>query len=209
MAKMQEHKITYTNKDGTIVTKSYFYPYVSKKKERIERSRKVDRLTDGLKTALIEYYEKGFPTLKGTLVVSEEYNCILSSKGRAFSFSTKIGEIGINPSNHGYCSISSIPLHIAIYKTFSTIPYDPLLDIDHIDGNRSNNDISNLRQLTHKENINAAIKARGGKHWRSGIEASGDKSILSKPVLQVDKVTKKLIKEWESQNLAATTLGIH
>lgn len=56
-----------------------------------------------------------------------------------------MGEIGQNGSNHGYHHISNVLLHLAIYKTFSKVPYDPNLDIDHIDGNKSNNDISNLR----------------------------------------------------------------
>lgn len=206
--KMQKHKISYVRKDGTRITKTYQYEYkyVSKKKDGNKRMRYVDRLTDEKRDYIINYYEAQHPDLKGTLIISDEYNCVLSSKGRAFSLNVNMGEIGQNGSNHGYHHISNSLLHLAIYKTFSKVPYDPNLDVDHIDGNKSNNDISNLRQLTHKENLNAAIEKRE-KHWCKGVNI-GAKHVSSQPVLQYSK-DGKLIKDWESQNLAATSLGVH
>lgn len=41
-------------------------------------------------------------------------------------------------------------------------------DVDHIDGNPRNNHVSNLRWLSHRENILAAITRRGA-HWGAGV----------------------------------------
>ena len=174
------------------------------------RKSALSRLTDEQINSIIDYYEKSYPEIKGSLELSKEYECIVSSKGRAFSLSTKRGELGVKPSsNHGYHMVKGDYLHRIIYKTFSNKPYDPFLEIDHIDGNKSNNAITNLRQLNHKENIENAILNKNKKHWRLGEAGSGKNNVLSKPVLQIDPKTDKVIKEWESQNLAARTLGIN
>lgn len=205
---MYEIKRTYPKKDGTIVTKVYQYPYVSKKRPDGKRTRLVDRLDEAGRAAVLNYYETAFPELKNTFKISEEFNCVISSKGRLFSINTKHGELGSTLKNGYRCMTvvgNTYYVHQVVYKTFSEKSYDPCLQIDHIDGNRTNNDISNLRQLTCKENLEAAIQRRGGEHWRKGI--CGAKHVSSKPVYQYSK-DGKLVAEWESQHLAATTLGI-
>lgn len=52
--------------------------------------------------------------------------------------------------------------------------------IDHIDGNKLNNSIDNLRYATYKENINNPNTA--GKNWRQEIREQSIKKILTKRI---------------------------
>lgn len=48
----------------------------------------------------------------------------------------------------------SWPLHQLVMKYFGPPKPDENYEIDHIDGNEKNNNINNLRWVTHKENMN-------------------------------------------------------
>ena len=48
-------------------------------------------------------------------------------------------------------------IHRLVYSAWGSEPLSPYLVIDHIDANPSNNNISNLRQVTQKENIRNAV----------------------------------------------------
>lgn len=74
----------------------------------------------------------------------------------------------INPYN-GYYHFGGIYLHSAVAELFITnLENKPC--VDHIDGNRLNNDVSNLRYVTYKENsntdlaINNMIKAQRARN---------------------------------------------
>ena len=56
------------------------------------------------------------------------------------------------PRESGYVNFCCIPVHRLVYKLFISPNIDGL-DVDHIDRNRLNNRVSNLRACTRKENM--------------------------------------------------------
>lgn len=76
----------------------------------------------------------------------------VSNKGRIKKDST--GQIMVQSKNGGYCRITiSKHIHRLVASAFLDKPTDNAKCwVDHIDGNRSNNDVSNLRWVTPSEN---------------------------------------------------------
>ena len=76
----------------------------------------------------------------------------VSNKGRVRKDST--GQIMVLSKNGGYCRITiSKHVHRLVANAFLEKPEDESKCwVDHIDGNRSNNDVSNLRWVTPSEN---------------------------------------------------------
>jgi hypothetical protein len=106
-------------------------------------------------------------------------------------------------------------VHRLVAKAFISNPENKR-EVDHKDGNPSNNNVKNLRWFTHLENMNNPVaKARIGKamkgkcagvknHWY-GVH--GANHFLSKPVLQFSK-TGVFIKEHENAVEAGLKLGL-
>lgn len=65
---------------------------------------------------------------------------------------------------HGSCNNRTTYAHRIIYELHYGVAPDK---IDHIDGNPSNNHISNLRSVTHAQNMRNTPKAVGFR-WRDG-----------------------------------------
>ena len=152
-------KRSWTKKDGTTMTKTYTTKilYTPKYKEPPEAKE------------VLEAYEIFYPELVGHLKYNDDYKLIVSDTGRVFSMNTKHGEIGKNATNHGYKSCNGYPVHRIVWETFKG-KYDlKVYEVDHKDGDRGNNNISNLQLLTHAENMKKAISVRSGVHWRTGI----------------------------------------
>lgn len=76
----------------------------------------------------------------------------VSNKGRIRKDST--GQIMVLSKNGGYCRITiSKHVHRLVAQAFLDAPNDESKCwVDHIDGNRSNNNVSNLRWVTPSEN---------------------------------------------------------
>ena len=70
------------------------------------------------------------------------------------------------------------------------------LDVEHIDGNRKNNRLDNLRWTTHKENCNNPITLQ--RYSKSHIGLLINRKDLSKPILQIDPNTNEIIAEFPS-----------
>lgn len=75
----------------------------------------------------------------------------VSNKGRIKKDST--GQIMVQSKNGGYCRITiSKHIHRLVAQAFLDKPEESKCWVDHIDGDRSNNDVSNLRWVTPSEN---------------------------------------------------------
>jgi len=74
----------------------------------------------------------------------------------------------------GYESKTTGYVYIDLYKAHRLIwifhySYSPSDDIDHIDGNKTNNKIENLRVLTRSQNLHNAKAKRGNKGGCTGV----------------------------------------
>lgn len=100
-----------------------------------------------------------------------------------------------------------------------------LPQIDHIDTNRQNNYVSNLRWVTNKENCNNPItkikysKANKGKNKgrvlsqetkdKMSIAHKGNPNLaLSKPILQLSKSGNIILRKWDSAHQVKRELNI-
>ena len=103
-----------------------------------------------------------FELLEGELAREVQYfpNYIITSKGRVFS--KKRGRFIGHPNNKtGYIEVALCPgpkhtyAHVLCMEHFGAPkPNDGQeYEVNHIDHDRSNNDINNLEWLTHKENL--------------------------------------------------------
>ena len=93
-----------------------------------------------------------------------------------------------------------VSVHRLIAIAFIQNP-DNLPEIDHIDGNTSNNHVVNLRWCSHRENTLNPITIEKGK--RFGVENK-----KSKPINQYD-LAGEFIKKWDCINDIERCMGIN
>ena len=130
----------------------------------------------------------------------------ISTKGRVWS--TKIGKSGdvmkTYFTKNGYEEVTlsrfnmpsiSILIHRAEMLLFNWIPGCEYLDVNHKDGDKSNNDITNLEWTTHSENITHA--------YNTGLKKKGEGHPMSNHTeFQVRKICEGLEKKLELKDCA-------
>lgn len=95
----------------------------------------------------------------------------VSNKGRIKKDST--GQIMVLSKNGGYCRITVTKhVHRLVAAAFLDKPSEEKCWVDHIDGNRSNNDVTNLRWVTPSENALAFGHRSRIEHRKKRIKAT-------------------------------------
>lgn len=102
--------------------------------------------------------------------------------GNIYSLNVKKGILTKNPTNHGYITNNGFAAHQIVLLAFGK--YEEGKEVDHINNNREDNRLCNLRMLTHAENMLKQIEDNGGIHHNKGV--CGKDHVRSKPVLQCD-----------------------
>lgn len=96
--------------------------------------------------------------------------------------------------------VKQIHIHRLLATHFIPNPNN-LPQVNHIDGNKKNNDLSNLEWVTRSQNMKHAVDVLGFKPNTTGINPK-------RPVRQIDKSTGEIIKEYESIRVATEQTGI-
>lgn len=95
----------------------------------------------------------------------------VSNKGRVRKDST--GQIMVLSRNSGYARITiSKFVHRLVAEAFLEQPDETKCCVDHIDGNRSNNSVENLRWVTPSENAFAFGYENRKKHRQQPVKAT-------------------------------------
>lgn len=92
------------------------------------------------------------------------------------------------------CKYKHCQVHRLVAESFLSKPEGDV-EIDHIDGDKSNNNVSNLRRVTHYENIhNPVSMERKKRNYRVGKQKEGGLSHKAKKVVAVNMKTGEILK---------------
>ena len=120
-----------------------------------------------------------------------------------------IMKVHAKPSGYKYIKLYDVPrhqitkhIHRLVAQAFIPNPENKE-DVNHIDGNKANNVVTNLEWVTRSENLLHAYRVLGRKH----ITIKGEGNKRNKPIIQMD-MSGNIIKKWCSAAEAERQLGI-
>ncbi len=107
-------------------------------------------------------------------------------------------------------------VHVLVATAFLHRP-DGKREVDHIDGDPQNNDVHNLRWVTHRENLNNPIsleRFRRGSTGKVHSKETREKMSISRmglaavPIYQISLDDGRIIREFDGATAAERALGI-
>jgi hypothetical protein len=129
-------------------------------------------------------------------------DCTIYSDGRCYNHKRRRWSHEKNiPDNNGYIRISGTHLHRMIAEAFLPNPAR-LPFINHKDGNKLNNDVSNLEWCTHKHNVKHAYEI--GLYFNEKGEKARNVKLKELEVLAI----RKLYAEGRTQQSLAEQFNI-
>lgn len=144
------------------------------------------------------------------LIENEYY---ISSFGRVYSaayrkfFKTRLDKYGYVQVSLKKISKNPLTLHRLVAKAFISNP-ENRLQVNHINGIKTDNRVENLEWVTAKENIRHSVE-NGLKGVRKGrLEYKVQQALRRKPIEQID-CFGNVITEYESQTEASEKLKIN
>ena len=156
----------------------------------------------------IEGYESNYMVSNRGRIMSLNYG----AKNIALSGKTKIMKQSLSSSGYYHVQLykngraATKLVHILVAEAFLQNEHGKP-EVNHIDGNKANNDVTNLEWVTRKENLTHAVKT-GLKRRSPMIGRVGRKNVLSKAVLQIDSFGN-VVKKWDSSYDAASEGGFN
>lgn len=86
-------------------------------------------------------------------------------------------------------------VHRLVAQTFLPNPHGHR-DVNHLDGNKANNVVTNLEWISHRENLRHAVHVlRGGTHWAKGSRHRA-KPVIATPVDGSPPVRWECVRDW-------------
>jgi hypothetical protein len=137
---------------------------------------------------------KGFPNY----ILYTSGNVVNSKTGRILKQNVnKKGYRHVQLSNNGLSK--TISIHKLVFENYiKEVPKG--FEINHIDGNKSNNNLKNLELVTRKENMIKAVE--------TGLIKSGEDCVNSVAVYQIDPLSNQIINLFGSINIAQKNTNI-
>ena len=146
----------------------------------------------------------------GNIRSKDRINYAFHYKSNKYTYFKKNGKILIPYKNRfGYLTVKlsvenikkTLILHRLVAMTFFGLPNDEKNQVNHIDGNKYNNQIDNLEWCTSKENMHHARETKLLVPKKLGENA------LARKVAQIDKNTNEVIKIWDCIKSATLSFG--
>ena len=130
---------------------------------------------------------------------------VLSKKyGRVVGWLTKDGYKKVGVSEQGKRVTWSV--HRLVYYLFGE-SYNTNLEINHIDGNKLNNNISNLELVTHSENIQHAWDTGLMKHSKEGLDNIITSNIIAVICVETGEVFASITEAARAYNISKTGIS--
>lgn len=133
-------------------------------------------------------------------------NYLINEFGEIINIKTgRVLKIQKNKKNYSIIQISingfqkTKFIHRLVYQNFKGVIPEKM-EINHIDGDKDNNHISNLELTTHKENIEKAVEI--------GLIKTGEDSYNSRQVISINVLDESIVSKYGSIRLAEKHTGI-
>jgi len=120
---------------------------------------------------------KEIPGYEGKYLISPDGE-VITEKGNILKWDTSNGYASVDLAYKNFSNFRKKYIHRLVALTYLGMPINNQLEIDHLDGNKLNNNVNNLEWVTHRENLIRGWKRRKKTCVPSNIYERGKKFIV-------------------------------